>query len=488
MARFFKRKSASAKNPLGRLKKAYEELDRTARALIRTDLQLHRTNERFDQQISQLTALHRVGELVNSTFDLEVILSAASGAMVKDLDFEKSGIIFLEKRGEKPMQSAYSGFTSREYRYFLDHFDSLIGAAVQSEEVYLQTAAFAPEEWRPLLKALGLESLLLVPIRVKSRLIGLLVGGRTHLTMRLTEPERRFYCMYAAQVASAIENARLYEALGQFNLSLEDKVQERTRNLMEANERLRELDTIKSNFISLVSHELRTPLTAIKGFVGTLLHYGKEISEEKRRFYLSVLNEETDRLTRLITDLLDVSRIESGRTEMKWQAVRLPELVRRVFQAFSIKAGSVKLLQEFPADFPEIYADSSKIEQVIMNLVGNGLRYCPPDGMLRISGRRHRDGVILEVHDNGPGIPFSQLEKIFDGFYRIDNEINKKNPGAGLGLSICRALVNLHGGKIWAESEPDQGARFLLTLPLNLDKQRQTASPPSGDRALGDRA
>ena len=363
------------------MRKAYEELDRTAKTLIRTDYLLHRANERFDQQISQLHALHRIGSNINSTFDLELILSGISESMTKDLDFEKSGIVFPEKNSQRPLQSAYTGFSSTEYRLFLESFKELLLPALQQEDVYLQTAAYAPAAWGKFLSALSVSSLILLPMRIKSRLIGFIVGARTHVTLRLTDAERRFYAMYSTQASTAIENARLYEALGQSNLTLEEKVQERTKNLVAANEQLRELDQVKSNFISLVSHELRTPLTAIKGFIVTLFHYDKEIPEDKRRIYLSVLNEETDRLTRLINELLDISRIESGRMEIQWARASVPEIVQRVFDTLSVKANTIKLIKDFSENFPSIVADPDKLEQVIMNLVGNALRYSPADGI-----------------------------------------------------------------------------------------------------------
>ncbi len=466
-----KRTLRSNKSKLSDLKKAYEELDRTAKTLIRTDYLLHKANERFDEQISQLHALHRIGSSINSTFDLELILSAISESMARDLDFEKSGIVFLDQHSRRPMQSAYTGFSSHEYTLLLENFEELLMPALLQEDVYLQTSLFAPSVWGKLLKSLEVSSLLLLPMRIKSRLIGFIIGARTHVTLRLSESERHFYAMYATQASTAVENSRLYEALGQANLTLEENVQERTRNLMEANERLRELDQVKSNFISLVSHELRTPLTAIKGFIVTLYHYDKEIPDEKRRVYLSVLNEETDRLTRLINELLDISRIESGRMEFQWCRLSVPEIVGRVFETLSVKASHVRLVLDFPADFPRLVADPDKLEQVLINLVGNALRYAPEQSCVRVAGRQQKGGVVIEVKDEGQGIAFAEQEKIFEKFYRLDNETNRKNPGTGLGLSICRALINLHGGKIWVESEAHEGCRFLFTLPLNDDKE-----------------
>src|SRR5256885_5934640 len=191
-----KLKSRSKKRGLSELRKAYEELDRTARTLIRTDYLLHRANEKFDQQISQLHALHRIGSAINSTFDLELILGGISESMAKDLDFEKSGIVFLEKNSQRPLQSAYTGFSSTEYRHLLDSFDELLLPALSQEDVYLQTAAFAPAAWGKFLGALSVSSLVLLPMRIKSRLIGFIVGARTHVTLRMTEAERRFYAMH----------------------------------------------------------------------------------------------------------------------------------------------------------------------------------------------------------------------------------------------------------------------------------------------------
>ncbi len=461
-----------------------QELEATARELIRTDWQLHRANDRFNIQISQLYALHRVGTLINSTFDLEVIFNTVVDSMSKDLGFDKTGIVFLDKTGARPLQSAYKGFSSTEYRLFLDHFEDLVKNTIQQEEVCLQTISHANEAWGRFLRTLGIDSLMLLPMRIKTRLIGFIVGGKANVTLRLSEADRRFYCMYSGEASSAIENARLYEALGQANLTLEQKVQERTKDLVEANERLRELDTVKSNFISLVSHELRTPLTAIKGFVSTLLHYGDEIPEDKKKMYLGILNEETDRLTRLITELLDISRIESGKVEMKWQKVTLPAVVQKVFDALAMnKPATLELIKDFPDDFPEFMGDIDKIEQIFVNLVMNAIRFSPVNGAIRVSGRILAEGgVRLEVQDQGPGIPFAQLEKIFDKFFRADNDVNRKCPGTGLGLPICRALANLHGGKIWAESEVGQGTRMIVTLPLNRDKTETPSTHVSNRR------
>ena len=144
--------------------------------------------------------------------------------------------------------------------------------------------------------------------------------------------------------------------------------------------------------------------------------------------------------------------------------------MQRIFDTLAIKANTVRMVKDFSDDFPEVFADSDKIEQVLMNLIGNALKYSPPDGRVVVSGFKQGDEIEVVVTDNGPGIAESEHEKIFDKFYRQDNETNRKNPGTGLGLPICQTLINLHGGRIWVESEPGQGCRFIFRLPLNIDK------------------
>ena len=164
MRRSNKRKSVKPPQTPAPLKKAYEELDRTARTLIQTDLKLHQANERFNHQIAQLHALHRLGTFINSTFDIEEILKMVAESMVKDLDFEKTGIVFLESKGQKPMQSSYVGFIAAEYAHLLEHFDTLIHPALlQEEEVYLQTTHYPepPPLWGKLLRTLSLSTLIL---------------------------------------------------------------------------------------------------------------------------------------------------------------------------------------------------------------------------------------------------------------------------------------------------------------------------------------
>jgi signal transduction histidine kinase len=252
--------------------------------------------------------------------------------------------------------------------------------------------------------------------------------------------------------------------------SLEQKVEQRTHELAFANERLKELDRLKSDFVSNVSHELRTPLTAIKGAVDLVLREVPGPLTEKQVHYLTRVRSNTQHLTGLINDLLDLSKIESGKLEVKSSRVSLGGLVHEVVETLRPVAAEKVIALE--ATVPEssilVWADRDKISQVLMNLIGNAIKFTPSHGRVMVSASSNDKGdVHISVADTGPGIAPEETERIFDKFYQIAVMDGVKPKGTGLGLAICRALVELHGGRIWVESEPNQGSRFFLTLPAS---------------------
>jgi putative tryptophan/tyrosine transport system substrate-binding protein len=251
---------------------------------------------------------------------------------------------------------------------------------------------------------------------------------------------------------------------------LEKKVEDRTRELAFANERLKELDRMKSDFVSHVSHELRTPLTAIKGAVDLVLREVAGPLTEKQIYYLTRVRSNTQHLAGLINDLLDLSKIESGGIEVKSSRVSLSGLLHEAVEALRPVAAEKVITLEATIGEPSIliWADRHKINQVLMNLIGNAIKFTPVQGRVTVSASRNGgESVQVSVADTGPGVPPDEKEKIFAKFYRIA-EVNGENPkGTGLGLAISKALVELHGGKIWVESEPNRGSTFSFTLPLS---------------------
>src|SRR5438270_116967 len=262
--------------------------------------------------------------------------------------------------------------------------------------------------------------------------------------------------------------ARAYQQLEQLAQSLEQRVQQRTQELQEVNRRLQELDTLKSDFVSTVSHELRTPMTSIKGYVDNILDGLTGVLTEKQSYYLNRVKSNVERLTRMINELLDLSRIEAGKVELNIGTVRMRELVTDVVEGFQGMAQEkgIALRTHQPEELPAIRGDRDKLHQVLTNLVQKAIRLTPTGGEVRVESQARGDGFLMVgVTDTGCGIPPHELDKVFERFYRGEAG-SPDDPRWGLGLTIAKSLVKLHGGQIWAESAPGQGSRFCFTVPI----------------------
>ena len=225
----------------------------------------------------------------------------------------------------------------------------------------------------------------------------------------------------------------------------------------------RNAEELKSTFISIVSHELRTPVTLIKGYASTLRRDDAKWDRAVIRESLTVIEEEADRLSQLIDDLLDASRLQAGGLGMSRTDVSLPALAGRVAERFGSQSSKHKIMADFPDEFPLILGDERRLEQVIANLVSNALKYAP-GGEIRITGSMRPSQAIVCVSDQGPGIDARDLPHIFDRFYR-SNKAVKQTKGAGLGLYLARAIVEAHGGRIWADPKAESGAKICFSLP-----------------------
>ena len=225
----------------------------------------------------------------------------------------------------------------------------------------------------------------------------------------------------------------------------------------------RNADEVKSTFISVVSHELRTPVALIKGYASTLRRDDAKWDKRTISDSLQVIEEEADRLAKMIDDLLDASRLQAGGLSLNLADVALPSLASRVIERFAVQSSKHQLVADFPEKFPVILADETRIEQVLANLVSNSLKYAP-QGEIKISGQVRPEQVIVCVSDQGAGIEAKDLPHIFDRFYRSTNAV-KQTKGAGLGLYLARAIVEAHGGRIWADSSAGTGAKICFSLP-----------------------
>ncbi|MCX7853460.1 MAG: ATP-binding protein [Caldilineales bacterium] len=232
----------------------------------------------------------------------------------------------------------------------------------------------------------------------------------------------------------------------------------------------KELERMKSNFLSVVSHELKTPLHSIKGFVDIILMGKTGPVSAIQRDFLETVKQQTDHLQRMIDDLLEFSRLESGRVTLRLQPVDLPVVVEAVVEKLTPLAASaeVALINLVPEDLPTIAADPWRLEQVVTNLVDNAIKFTPAQGRVTIRARDTGDFIEVSVEDTGIGIPADQLERVFERFYQVDGGVNRLYKGTGLGLTICRHLVEHHGGRIWATSELGRGTTFTFTISRHL--------------------
>lgn len=228
--------------------------------------------------------------------------------------------------------------------------------------------------------------------------------------------------------------------------------------------RFREAEELKSTFVSVVSHELKTPVALIKGYVSTLRREDASWDREIIQDSLEVIEEEADRLTELIENLLDATRLQAGVLSMNLSEVALDDLARRISQRFQTQTDLHTFVSDFPEDFPVILGDDNRLSQVFSNLLSNAIKYSPKGGEIRIEGQVLLKQVIICISDQGLGIAVGDIPHVFDRFYRA-TDASKTTKGAGLGLYLTRAVIHAHGGRIWVDPKPGAGARICFSLP-----------------------
>ncbi len=252
------------------------------------------------------------------------------------------------------------------------------------------------------------------------------------------------FSMLVNQLAATLENSRRYQEVA-------------------------ELDRMKSDFVAIASHELRTPIHNIRGFAKLLLD-GKVQDAETQREFLSIMDEQSDHLARLVNDILDVSRMDAGRVTMRRETVGVDELVREAVAQFKSTAGEKAIAIEtiLPPHLPAVEGDRERLGQVLTNLVSNAIKFSPEHSTITVRAEASEDELVIAVQDEGIGIPAEALPRVFDQFYQVANSATRTQGGSGLGLYISKQIAQAHGGRIWAESELGKGSTFSFALPLKV--------------------
>jgi len=242
-----------------------------------------------------------------------------------------------------------------------------------------------------------------------------------------------------------------------------------------AREKAEAADRLKVDFLAMISHELRTPLTSIKGFATTLLADDVSWDTTSQHEFLSIISEDSDRLTDLIEQLLDLSRLEAGRFSIEPSAFKFHESLNRIVSQLHMLANSHKLNIQVPDDLPLVWADQMRVGQVLVNLVENAAKYSPHNTTITVTAHQSNDTVQVEVIDEGPGIPPDKREIAFEAFRQLDSKFDNPIKGAGLGLAICKRLVEAQGGQIWIADPDTKGTKVVFTIPVASETVHQGA-------------
>jgi signal transduction histidine kinase/HAMP domain-containing protein len=416
------------------------------------------------RSVEELKALGEVSQAVNSSLDLRTVLTSVVSHAVRLSGSDNGGIYEYDERTQELLLRATNNLSSElieaieEVRIPLN--DTVVGKTIANREPIQIADILVETDYRfgEILERMGTRALLGVPLMREKTVVGALIVGRK-VPGQFPKEIVDLLQTYATQSVLAIQNARLFR-----------DIQEQRYQLEFANERLKDLDKLKSAFLSNVSHELRTPLAAVKSLIVNMLDGVTGPLNDKQVRYVTGIKESTERLTRLINDLLDLSVIEKGRTELKPAHFCLTKLLDEVANHLRPTAENKLIRLEGPPanEAVTVWADRDKIAQVLTNLIGNAVKFTSSHGQVNVSV--HKNGaawVEVSVADTGPGIAPDEKNKIFDEFYQVRQSDKKKSRGVGLGLAISRKLVEMHGGKIWVESVVGKGSTFSFTVPMS---------------------
>ncbi|MEA2008313.1 MAG: ATP-binding protein [Chloroflexota bacterium] len=409
------------------------------------------SESKTEQRLKKMTRLVEISLTLNSTLELEALLQNILDVAAELLECDATSVLLYDERREVLRFVAATGTNKDKLENIpVPLNDSLAGTIfTENRPLMINQMEGNPYHYSHVEKEVEykVNSLLGVPMRVKNQVIGVL-EALNKKEDGFTPFDVKLLLVIAAQAAVAMNNAGLIEALN------------------EANEELNKADELKRAFMAIASHELRTPLGIILGYA-TFLQ--EETSGESKQHTEQVLRAAM-RLRGVLDDLTNMNLLYAGKSDLNISPTTLREIVGLVKEelAPTAEAKNQKMEFQLPAERIPLQVDGQKIGVVFINVLANAIRFTPAGG--NISVKIECDGeVFVSISDNGEGIPPTELEKIFDGFYQVEDHLTRRSGGLGLGLSIAREIVKLHGGHIWAESEgKGHGSTFFFRLPLRV--------------------
>ncbi len=442
----------------------------------------------FSSLYDSSEVIAKLSDRLRSTLEIKRIFEFITEVLVEAFHANAVGILIYNKKLHQYIVNYNQGFKVSKQEKFggdkdLDRFFVKKNQLIIIEDIKKD---FKNNKTLKILLKLGVE--ILIPLKVKSKIIGLVAIGKKESGDMYNDEDFKVLKVVGAQAAIALDNSLLYKETKTFSQKMEKEVKRATEELSinnkrlqmmadrmaVANDQLRKLDNAKSEFISIASHQLRTPLTAIKGFISLLLEgsYGeisKDVRETLNKVYLS-----NERLIGLVEDLLNISRIESGRIEYKFEKIKLEDVCQEIMDTFVIRAKEkhLKIELKLPENpLPKILTDKKKIREVISNLVDNALKYTPK-GWVKVTLLQVANKIQIRVSDTGIGIPAEEIPHLFAKFSRGKDISRINTGGTGLGLYVGKKMVESLHGKIWVESKGvNLGSVFIIEIPIEVKEE-----------------
>ena len=425
------------------------------------------------RRATQLATAAEVARDATAILDVDRLLNQAMHLISDQFDYYHASVFLLDEQDQYAVLQAAASQGEHpvlEPGYKLPIDDTSIVGYVAStgqpritSDVHRDAVHFAHPDLPDTRSEMAL------PLRVQDRVIGVVDVQATH-DAAFSQDDVAVLQTMADQLATAIANARAYE------------------QLQETAEQLKEVDRLKSQFLANMSHELRTPLNSIIGFSRVILKGIDGPLTDLQRTDLQAVYDGGQHLLGLINDILDISKIEAGKMELTFENVDLRDIVKGVMSTAIalVKDKPVELQQELPPDLPTIRGDARRIRQVLLNLVSNASKFTE-EGYIRVEIDPHPTEIIISVADSGVGIPPDKMDMIFEPFTQADASTTRRVGGTGLGLSISKRFAEIHGGRIWVESELDVGSTFYVAFPIQTpDQQLEAAEIASSDSGAQD--
>ncbi len=406
--------------------------------------------EALAQRVAHLERMIEASRILNSDLNLESLLQNIIQIATELTASEASSILLLDKQTGELRFMAVTGAKSEEVRSDIVPLENSIAGWIlqEGEPLIIEDAQNDPRFFPQVDISSGFvtHSILGVPLEIKERPIGVLEAVNKIGAAAFSQEDVDTLVTLAAQAAVAIENARLFH------------------EVQRAYDELKELDRLKSEFINIASHELRTPLTTILGYAALLEEEVTGPAKEQ----LSIVHQSAWKLSELIDDMVNLRYIETGEIQLELERFPLQEIITTVTQKFAPLADAKKQRIELslPSDPIVVEADRQMIHRVLANLLSNAVKFAPQGGRIGVIAAVQGEEAEVMVWDTGPGIPPRERKRIFDRFYQVEDSLIRRHEGIGLGLSIAKGLVELHGGRIWVQSQVGKGSAFSFTVSL----------------------